>query len=253
MKHLLFNTFHIIRNSLDPFLHFREVSILCYHSISDDQSDTSIPEDQFGKHIKTLKNANYTFVSLDDIFAWFSQNVSVPQKAVTLTFDDGYADFKTTALPILEKYNIPVTLFLVGDREQYRLNLGSDLAMLSDVDVAELEKHPLVSLGWHTKTHPNLAALSKENMGQEIIPPTPMSFFAYPGGNYSENAMGAVQNAGFSAAFSIKRDLVSRGKNRWLLPRIVILKNDSGKDLEHYVSMAQHWYASLRNVFKKYG
>jgi len=253
MKPLLFSTFHIIRNLLNPFLRFREVSILCYHSISDDQSETSVSANRFEEHIKTLKGAGYDFVSLEEIFVWFSKNASVPQKAVGLSFDDGYADFKTTVLPILEKYNISATLFLVGDREQYRLNLGTDLAMLSDADVVELQKHPLISFGWHTKTHPNLGILPKESMAQEIIPPTPMSFFAYPGGNYSENAINAVQNAGFSAAFSIKRDLVSRGKNRWLLPRVVILKSDSGKDLEYYVSVAQHWYASLRNFFKKYG
>jgi len=246
MKQLLLFILFVIRSVLDPFLHFREVSILCYHSISDNQSDTSVSESRLEAHIKILKNAGYSFVSLEQVFAWFSKDVPFPQKAVALTFDDGYVDFKTTTLPILEKYNTPATLFIVGDREQYRLNFGTDIAMLSDVDVAELEKHPLVSLGWHTKTHPNLAIFPKEGMAQEIIPPAPMNFFAYPGGNYSETAINVVQNAGFSAAFSIKRDLVIRGKSRWLLPRIVILKRDSPSSVLRYVSMAHHWYRTVR-------
>lgn len=253
MKKFLLNILYIVRQILDPFLRFREISILCYHSISNDQSDTSVSANRFEEHIKALKTASYAFVSLDQIFAWFAQDTSVPQKAIALTFDDGYADFKTTALPILEKYNIPATLFVVGDRERYRFNLGTDLVMLSDAGMRELEKHPLVSLGWHTKTHPNLVTLSKDEITQEITPPAPMKFFAYPGGNYSEDAIDVAQNAGFSAAFSIKRDLVSRDKDRWLMPRMVILCSDTAHDVLQYVSMAQHWYAALRAVRRKYG
>jgi len=243
-------TLKFIRNILNPFFNFREVSILCYHSISDDQSETSVSEGSFERHIKTLKKFGYTFVSLADIFAWLSQGMPLPRKAVAITFDDGYADFKTTALPILERYKVPATVFIVGEREQYRLSLGTDLAMLSDEDVAELKKNPLVEVGWHTHTHPNLKELSAGDTKKECTPPHPMRFFAYPGGNYSESAIDLVQKVGFSAAFSIKRDLVRLSANRWLIPRLVILKSNSAGDLVFFVSTAQHWFSVMRKWLK---
>lgn len=256
MKKLLRNTLFFIRNLLDQVFSFCEVAILCYHSISDDAADTTVSAVRFDTHLAALKRKGYAFVSLDDVVAWYGSemgNITLPSKAVALTFDDGYADFKTVALPILEKYAAPATIFIVGDREGYRAALGTDVSMLSDEDVAELEKHPLVSIGWHTKTHPNLATLSKEKVVQEISPLSPMKFFAFPGGNYSDTAIEAVKRAGFSAAFSIKRDLVTRGKNRWLLPRLVVLSSDTEKDVMQYASMAQHWYAMFRVWLKKYG
>lgn len=245
-----------IRNLLDPVLSFREVAVLCYHSISDDVADTTVSAERFDAHLSALKRKGYEFVSLGDVVLWYGSemgSVTLSRKAVALTFDDGYADFKTAALPILEKYVAPATLFIVGDREGYRAALGTDVPILSDADVAGLEKHPLVEIGWHTKTHPNLAKLSKEEIVQEVDAPVPMRFFAYPGGNYSDDAIEGVKRAGFTAGFSIKRDLVVRGKSRWLLPRIVVLSDDTAQNVAQYVSMAQHWYAVVKkcNPFQK--
>lgn len=254
MKKFLLNILYIVRQLLDPFLRFREISVLCYHSSSNDSSETSVSAQVFERQLEVLKNAGYSFVSLNELITWYDNevedSVAFPRKAMALTFDDGYADFKTTTLPILEKYSAPATIFIVGDREGYRAKLGTNVPMLSDADIVELKKHPFVEVGWHTKTHPNLAALSKEEVVQEITPPVPMRFFAYPGGNYSNAVIEAVKQAGFSVAFSIKRDLVSRDKDRWLLPRIVVLKKDTGHDILQSVSMAQHWYAVLRSWFK---
>jgi len=170
----------------------------------------------------------------------------LPQKAVALTFDDGYADFKTAALPILEEQGIPATLFVVGDGTTYARGLQADIAMLAKSDVVKLAGHPLVETGWHTATHPNLARCDADTIRHEVTPPAPMRFFAYPGGNYSDSAIESVKQAGFTAAFSIKRDLVVRGKSRWLLPRIVVLRSDTEHDVVRYVSMAQRWYRMVR-------
>lgn len=253
MKILLREALFVLRAVLDTVFRFREVSILCYHSISDDVAVTTVALETFEMHLAALKKAGYTFVSLSSVIAWYDgekEGASLPQKAIALTFDDGYADFKTTALPILEAYNAPATLFVAGDRDAYRTQLGTKLSMLVDTDIIGLEAHPLVEVGWHTKTHPHLPQLSETKVIEECAPPTPMRFFAYPGGNYSDGAIRAVRDAGFLAAFSIKRDLVRRDKSRWLLPRIVVLKHDTARDVVRYASTAQKWYMSARSMIQ---
>ena len=255
MKKFLLSILYIARQLLNPFFHFRERTILCYHSISDAPLETAVAVRAFKAHLAVLKRKGYEFVSLADMVSLFDGNSrdTISRKVVALTFDDGYADFKTAVLPILEEQKIPATLFIVGNGATYASGLEADIAMLTENDVTELAKHPLIDIGWHTVTHPNLALCDTDILRYECTPPAPVRFFAYPGGNYSDAAVEAVTQAGFTAAFSIKRDLVSRGKSRWLLPRIVVLNSDTEHDVVQYISIAQHWYAVLRGVLRKYG
>lgn len=55
-------------------------------------------------------NNKYKIISLDDFF-----RNSIPRNAAMLTFDDGYKDFYTNVFPILQKYKIPATIFLIAD------------------------------------------------------------------------------------------------------------------------------------------
>jgi len=107
MKFFLGGTLFCIRNIFDSLCNFRERSILCYYLLSHDTAQTSITPERFDKHLRALKRAGYSFVSLGDVVAWYDGANILPNKAIAVTFDDEYADFKTAALPILEKYNVP--------------------------------------------------------------------------------------------------------------------------------------------------
>jgi peptidoglycan/xylan/chitin deacetylase (PgdA/CDA1 family) len=54
----------------------------------------------------------YTVISLDKFVNWLMNNGSIPRDAVILTFDDGYRDFRRTALPILDNYEFPATIYV---------------------------------------------------------------------------------------------------------------------------------------------
>lgn len=55
---------------------------------------------------------NFEIISIDEAFNRIKNNEAFGRKAITLSFDDGFANNLTTALPILEKYNVPVTIFV---------------------------------------------------------------------------------------------------------------------------------------------
>jgi peptidoglycan/xylan/chitin deacetylase (PgdA/CDA1 family) len=96
--------------------------ILRYHSVSDyrDQNfryltqSIAVSPAVFETHIAFL-STNYRIASLDDVVAWISGTGSLPQKAVAITFDDGYRDNYRYAYPILKKYRATATFYVVTD------------------------------------------------------------------------------------------------------------------------------------------
>lgn len=247
LKALLAGTLGIIYRALDAVAHFEELSVLAYHSISSDPHEISITPAAFEDQLTTLRQSGYVFVSLGQLADSLEGNARAPRKAVALTFDDGYADFETTALPILERFQAPATIFLIGDEQTARPLLGTSLPLLSPEAIERLKTNPLVTLGYHGKTHANLSRLSGAALADEVAPRFGAQYFAYPGGNYSDIAIAAVEAADYRAAFSIKPTLVTADSNQFLLPRTVVTK---GSDIRFAVSRAAAWYRAIARSLK---
>lgn len=72
-----------------------------------------IPEAEFEKIIKYL-SVNYKIVSLKEIFEIHRSKKKCSKKTIALTFDDGYKNNFDIAFPILKKYNVPATFYLIS-------------------------------------------------------------------------------------------------------------------------------------------
>lgn len=246
LKQILYFLVFAARNILDAFISFEEISILVYHSISDARTELAVPPEKFERHIQALQERGYHFASLADVLCWVRQECDLPRKSVALTFDDGYVDFKTNVIPMLEKYNIPATLFVMGDPAASRGALANDIPLLSKEDVPAIGSHSLVTLGYHSRTHKNLSTLTGEDLRTEVLPPFKTNHFAYPGGNHASHVAQAVRAAGFVSACTIRPGLVSRHENPFFIPRSVVL---SSMPLWHVLLRAQKsidWYQALR-------
>ncbi len=86
------------------------VPILMYHYVgnnpnpADLQRDTlSISPNKFNEQMKYLSDNGYAAISLDTLYAGLKKQVTLPNKSIILTFDDGYIDFYYNAYPILIK------------------------------------------------------------------------------------------------------------------------------------------------------
>ena len=87
--------------------------ILGYHRISpveDDFYQSCVSPENFAGHMEALREYAHP-VSLSKLMQSLRQN-ALPPKSVAVTFDDGYADNLYVAKPILEKYDIPATVFI---------------------------------------------------------------------------------------------------------------------------------------------
>jgi peptidoglycan/xylan/chitin deacetylase (PgdA/CDA1 family) len=91
-----------------------QVAILIYHRVCPDRDSWSLEPlspQEFQKQIEYFCR-NYELLSLDQLVSYIRQRKTLPEKAVVITFDDGYKDNYRYAYPLLKKYRIPATIFL---------------------------------------------------------------------------------------------------------------------------------------------
>lgn len=93
------------------------VPVLVYHSVGPDNGHPvwrhlSLPVEVFEAQMAWLRREGYHPVSLYDVHAHVAKGASLPERAIALTFDDGFLDNWVYAHPILERYGFRATLFL---------------------------------------------------------------------------------------------------------------------------------------------
>lgn len=94
--------------------------------------------------------------------------------AVALTFDDAFANFETEAVPLLRSRNLPATLFVVtqhvGGDNRWRGHQDGAIPVLPllDWDALGRLRESGITLGAHTRTHPNLPALGTNELEEEM-------------------------------------------------------------------------------------
>lgn len=134
----------------------KDVLIIMYHQISENSSlwgDYVIPEKMLEADFQYLKSNGYTPVKIKDLVEFTSGKKDLPEKTVVITFDDGQRSFLTKVLPLLEKYNFPANVNIVGSLvDLYTENGETDdrYAYLNWNDIKILSEHPLVEIGHHS-------------------------------------------------------------------------------------------------------
>lgn len=205
------------------------IPILMYHYVEyvKDPGDTirkslNIVPFVFDEQIKTLKEAGFDFVTIKDLADDLDDKNTLPEKSVILTFDDGYRDFYTDVFPILKKYQVKATIFVVPNFLDKPNNL--DTWMLK-----EIVKSGLVEVGAHTMNHAYLSGLPLNRVEYEVkeskkalekILGIQIVSFAYPYGAFDNAAIDVVKKAGFESAVTTIPGIFSMDVNRFFLYRI---------------------------------
>lgn len=135
--------------------------VLCYHNVVDKITDPkvmNITTDQLIAHFKWLKVNGYHVINIDDILKAKRGEKDLPQKAVLLTFDDGYVSFYTRIYPLLKLYNYHAIYALVGKWQEtpedqtflYGTLPRSRKMLLSWEEIKEMMTSGLVEFASHT-------------------------------------------------------------------------------------------------------
>lgn len=134
------------------------LAVLLYHHVDPEYtSDYTITPEELESHVVMLLKEGYTFYSLEDIQHLLDGDAGMPAKGVMLTFDDGYESFYTEVMPIAEKYDIPVTCFVVTN---FLVQPNPQaLPHMRGSEMRELAKSKLADLGGHShNAHRNITA-----------------------------------------------------------------------------------------------
>ena len=144
-------------------------AILTWHSVDASGSPISVSSDTFRRQVDWLGSGALRVVSVDEVLG-----LDDDANAAALTFDDGFSNFATEAAPRLHEWRLPATLFVVtghvgrDNRWQGRTQRGVPVMPLLDWEALGRLAESGVSLGAHTRTHPNLMAIGPDELEDEI-------------------------------------------------------------------------------------
>lgn len=138
----------------------REVTILCYHEVSERSqalsADYAVTPTQLVRQLDWLKNKGYHFVSMADVLADRAGTRPLPDKPVLLTFDDGYRSTYTRVFPLLKLFNAPAVVAVVGSWLEARDSVDFDGRKLPRSDflawseIREMQDSGLVEVASHS-------------------------------------------------------------------------------------------------------
>jgi peptidoglycan/xylan/chitin deacetylase (PgdA/CDA1 family) len=215
------------------------VAVLGYHDFSETSPETAmrIRTSKFRKQMETFRQLGITVISMDDFTAWKTGDKEIPEKAVLLTFDDGWKSVYTDAYPILKELGYPFTLYL------YKNYVDGGGKALTTPMIREMMQNG-ATLGSHSVSHPfpitvksfrkkganALDAYLRKEMGASKIFlesqfATKITSYSYPGGFYTEEMHPLGEEFGYTHMFTVLPGKVKRGLPDATLPRYMILGN----------------------------
>jgi peptidoglycan/xylan/chitin deacetylase (PgdA/CDA1 family) len=186
--------------------------VLAYHGVGDAADGTdprrllTSPE-HLAAHVHLLQRRGYRLVPAGEL----AGNGPPPPGTASLTFDDGWRNWLTNALPVLQGLDVRATFFVCPDLfGQRHPDLdGRAGALLDEIGVRALHEAGM-ELGSHTLSHRDLRGLGDEELERELresklaiegLTGEPCRLLAYPYGLHDERVARAAGEAGYELAF----------------------------------------------------
>lgn len=217
----------------------QKVRILTYHRVGvprDGQSERlTVTPARFRSQLSALRALRFEIGDLDGTRAWLD-GAARPGRSVVLSFDDGYADLCSHALPRLAERGLPAIVYLVAERSVDDWQSWGERGPLELMDWSQVRDWAGrgVSFGSHTLTHPWLTRLDDASLRAEVCDSKkliedqlggPVHHFCYPFGDHDERVVAAVRESGYRTACTTRRGTVRAGSDPLRLPRMSVGKD----------------------------
>jgi peptidoglycan/xylan/chitin deacetylase (PgdA/CDA1 family) len=242
------------------------VPVLMYHEIAqpwETASRLAVTPSAWAEQLAYLYGEGFRTITATELSQAVSGRGQLPDHAVALTFDDGYADFHSRALPMLDRFGFTATLFVTTGwiQDAERLSTGHRPGlMLSWSQIAEAAQAG-IEIAAHTRLHPQLDQLPGSLLREELYSSraeledklgSAVTGLAYPFGYSNVRVRQAVRDLGHDYACAVGNAMISKESDLFALPRLTIRKATSMPTFQDVVrgSKIQSIYFKERGLTK---
>lgn len=247
---------------LIPYLKVRRrVPILMYHRLAAIPGDrNALPPEKFKEQLEYLASHGYHTISPNDLYQYYHNKKPLPSKPILLTFDDGYTDNFTEALPLLKKYHMTATVCPISDwigRENKWENFNKALTTTMSYEQLEEWSHAGMQIISHTVNHPFLSQLTGDELSAELKNSKasletklgmPIDYLCYPYGDFTAETKQAARQAGYKIALAIFDRVPLWDLDLLALPRIPIPCHQRMWEFKLKVSKIHLIFIALRQL-----
>jgi peptidoglycan/xylan/chitin deacetylase (PgdA/CDA1 family) len=216
------------------------VSILAYHRFEPEVHDSmAVTTPQFARHLQYLAEHHQRVVPFRSVVTSLQHGETLPT-GVVITVDDGHRSVFTDMLPLVQKYRIPVTLFI------YPSAISNASYAMTWKQLETLKETGLFDIQSHTYWHPNFKierrrldppAFDKFATLQLAKPRDVLraklgveaDMLAWPFGIYDDDLLRRAGAAGYVAGVTLDARLVKPGDRMLALPRFLVTAAVSDK------------------------
>ena len=262
------------------------VPILMYHQVGRPVEGVpacrdSVSPERFERQIRAILEAGYRVIPLSTLVeALRDDRMSELGRAVVLTFDDGFRGQFVHAYPVLRRYRLPATLFMVAGyagRYTFLRHLGLDDPPAADGSTPPLAWLPLswdelkemrrhgIEIGSHSLSHRSLGVLSEREAAYEaqrsrrILEErlgTPVDLFAYPFGSPAygdfDSSLEAMLGAqGYAAACTTVIGRCAADADPYAMPRIPMDETDGPFRVRCKLAGAYDWVGRVKSLAQR--
>ena len=207
------------------------VPILNYHRVDNkDDNPLTLKVADFEAQIKFLVDSGYSVVTPDELVDARQGGKSLPKNPVVICFDDGHDDIYKNVFPILQKYKVRATVFVVTNHIGMSDFLNWDQAR-------ELQASGLVDIENHTMSYKDLTRVKGDKLWEQIYGAKqaiewalkkPSKFISFPEGKYTVAAEETAKELNYRAGFIEDYGLTAGNKDDgFVLTRIPVLGSNS--------------------------
>ena len=238
------------------------VAVLLFHAVTEEEeyNDSVISSEHLAETFQALKENGYNPISLGRFHGFIDQGEGIPEKAILITFDDGYKDIYDIVYPLTQQYNFPAVVFTIckwfdryprPENSRAHLSVGEAQELLASglwqIGSHGYDGHHLVK-GMHNTTGAFLVKRAflteaareetkeeyQARAWQDITMSTIMlkavgvyepRDFAFPYGRYNNDLIKLLNEAGYRYLFNNDEDLVRAGQDPSRIPRFVASHN----------------------------
>ena len=209
---------------LVPYLTEPGIPVFMYHCVADEprsgDENLYVRPAQLEEEFQYLSDNGYTTLFSDEY-----EDAYNAHKPVILTFDDGYEDNYIELFPLLKKYKIKATIFVVA------ANIGQK-DYLKEYQIKEMVKSGLVSIQSHTQNHIDLSSVDAETVDREFrescavlakISGKNVTTLSYPGGYFNKDVIREAERY-FTYCYAIDTNEYSKD-NHYEISRGGVFRN----------------------------